>query len=373
MRVEKTHWLLLLIGLLGASLMLGCPTGDDDDDDTSVTDDDDDVTDDDDDDAEIKETEPQEGDNDFYHRNSIFVEFTDDVTAAEITLVDDGGTAVTGDNALNDNSTMLEFNPFGVSDTDHLEPNTSYTATITWDDHAPVDLHFQTSEVGTATNIADIIGFDYFLDLGSATFTEPPGVGSLLSQYIADVYVIVHVVAIDEGTGNIDVFGGIVDKEGNDYVQNLCDPTLAMTEEEPGTWDNPYMQIGPTDFHLAIEGYEATIADLKIGGSFTPDASAMVGGTFDGMMDTRVLDELIDPGADEGAACDLLSSLGIDCEDCPDGSGAFCLTVSAYGIYSEKVSVIGENPETGEVYDTMTEVSETQIDEWVAGGFCDAE
>jgi len=372
--MRETPWLLLLIGVVSLGLVVGCPSNDDDDDDSASTDDDD-VSDDDtgdDDDAAIKSTEPQEGDTDFYHRNNIYVEFTDDVTSAEIALADDGGGAVTGDNSLNDNSTMLTFNPFGDSDTDHLDPSTSYTATITWDGQS-AELHFSTSDVGTGVSdpATEIVGSDYFLDLGSATFTEPPGVGSLLSQYIADVYLIMHIDAIDEGAGTIDIYGGIVDKEGNDYVQDMCTPTLGMTEQEPGMWDNPYMQIGPTDFFIAIEGYEATIADLKIGGSFTPDASMMVGGTFDGAMDTRVLDELIDPGAEEGAACDLLSSLGITCEECPGGEGPFCLTVSAYGIISEKVNVSAIDPGDGTQYDSLTYVSEAMIKAWIANGDCD--
>ena len=373
---EKTPLLFLLIGLLGVGMVMsGCPGNDDDDDSANPSDDDDDDTVGDDDDdaaAGIEETVPQEGDTDFYHRNNIFVEFTDDVGTAEITVVDDGGTAITGDNALNDNSTELTFNPFGDSESDHLTPSTSYTATISWDGQS-AELHFQTSDVGTEASDVQttIVGNDYFLDLGSATFTEPPGVGSLLAQYIADVYVIMHVDAIDEGAGTIDIYGGIVDKEGNDYVQDLCTPTLGMTETEPGQWDNPYMQIGPTDFHIAIEGYDADIIDLRIGGSFTADGSTLVGGTFDGQMDTRVLDELIDPGADEGAACDLLGSLGIECEECPDGSGPFCLTVSAYGIISEKVDVLGYDPETAAEYDTLTYVSEAMIKDWIAGGFCD--
>jgi len=374
--MRETPWFLLLIAMVSLGLMMaGCPSGDDDDDDSAASDDDvsDDDVSDDDDDAAIKETTPQEGDSDFYHRNNIYVEFTDEVTSAEIALADSAGTAVTGDNTLAANATDLMFNPFGDSDTDHLEPSTSYTATISWDGQS-AELHFSTSDVGTEVSdpANEIVGSDYFLDLGSAEFTEPPGVSSLLSQYIADVYVIMHVDAIDDGQGTIDIYGGIVDKEGNDYVQDMCTPTLGMTEQQPGMWANPYMQIGPTDFFIAIEGYEATISDLKIGGSFTPDASMLVGGTFDGKMDTRVLDELIDPGADEGAACDLLSSLGITCEECPGGEGPFCLTVSAYDIVSEKVNVSAIDPEDGTVYDSLTYVSEAMIKNWVALGVCDA-
>jgi Bacterial Ig-like domain len=355
---------ILLIGLSCLSLVLFVACDADDDD---SADDDDDAA-----GIEIEETFPQDGASDFYYRYNVWVEFSDEVSNASITLTDAGGTEITGDSSMNDNNTELTFNPYGSAEGDHLDPSAAYTATISWDDHADVPLNFQTSAIGTPAGdpASDIVGQDYFLDLGTAEFTEPPGVGGILSQYIADVYVIFHIAAIDEGAGTIDVFGGIVDKDGSDYVQDLCTETLPMTAEEPGTWDNPYMQIGPTDFELAIEGYEATIDDLMIGGAFSSDGSMMVGGTFDGKMDTRVLDDLIDPDAEEGAACELLSSLGIECEECA-GGGAFCLTVSAHSIVSEKVSITGIDPGTGGVTEGLTLVTADDVAAWVASGDCD--
>lgn len=360
---KYTPW-ILLIGLSCLSLVLfvGCPADDDD----SAGDDDDAGG------VEIEETYPQDGASDFYYRYNIWVEFEDEVTNASIALTDAGGAGISGDSSMNENNTELTFNPYGDSEGEHLDASTAYTATISWDGGTDTALSFQTSAIGTPVGdpTSDIVGNEYFLDLGTAVFTEPPGVGGILSTYIKDVYVIFHILAIDEGAGTIDVFGGIVDKDGNDYVQDLCTETLPMTEEEPGTWDNPYMQIGPTDFHLTIDEYDATIDDLKIGGAFSSDASMMVGGTFDGKMDTRVLDELIDPEAEEGAACELLGSLSIDCEPCADG-GVFCLTVSAHSIISEKVSVTGTNPETGEAYTSLTDVSADDVAGWIAGGYCD--
>ena len=52
------------------------------------------------------------------------------------------------------------------------------------------------------------------------------------------------------------------------------------------------------------------------------------------------------------------------CEDCPDGSGPYCLTVSAYGIVSEVVSVLAYHPETAEEFTTLQEVSADDIAGW---------
>jgi len=212
------------------------------------------------------------------------------------------------------------------------------------------------------------VGETYFLDLGSATFTEPPGVGSLLSQYIADLYLLFHVVDLDQALGTADLFLARADKEGNDYLQVMCEPTTPLGED--ASWDNPYLSMGPTEIGIAIEDSLCSLTDVEIAGSFEPDGDAMVGGTFDAFMDTRCLDTLIDPGAEEGAACELLDSLGIPCQPCPDETGDFCLQVSAYGIHAEQVDATATDPETGEEYETLIAVTEEMVEGWVEAGVC---
>jgi len=365
---------LVLLSLLALAVAFGCDnTGDDDD---SSAGDDDDAA------VSIKSTYPQDGATDFYHRNNIVVEWEDTVSGASIVLKDAGGAEIAGDSAMNADGDTITFNPLGDSITENLVPSTPYTATIAWDGADSVDLGFTTSSVGTPAGDVQgsIVGEDYLLDLSTAIITEPPGVGSLLTQYAEEALIVFHVTEIDEGAGEFFVYGGIVEKQGTDYTQDMCEPTISLTDAEAALWDNPYFQIGPTDFFVSFQGYEVTIDDFKVSGSFAQDGSMFVGGTLDGQVDTRIADELIDPGAKEGAACELLASLGIVCEDCPSGEGPFCLTVSGYDIIGTpiEISVVNEDhpdictPDSQGLATTgLVQITESDLDKFVANGCCD--
>lgn len=252
-------------------------------------------------------------------------------------------------------------------DTNHLEPCVEYTATITWQQQESL-LHFGTwGECGDPPD-PSIVGESYFLDLGSATFTEPPGVGPLLSQYIADLYLLFHILDLDDPVGTADLFMATVDKDGNDYLQQMCLETTSLSDG--ATWDSPYLHTGPGDVDLTVEDVECPISDMEFGGSFEPDGKAMVGGTFDAEMDTRCLDPMIDPGGSEGIACELLASLGIECQECSSGVGTFCLLVSAYGLYAEQADAWAMDPETGEEHETLIEVTAEMLEAWTEAGVC---
>ena len=376
------RFLTILLG--SALLLLGCPDGDDDDDvaDDDAADDDtgdddtgdDDVADDDtgDDDtgpaAGIEATYPEDGSTDFYHRESIVVEFDDPISGGDLTLVEDSsGDGVTGTVSMDGDDVMV-FDPFGDSADDHLTPSTAYTATIQWDGSSGAELHFSTSDVGLP--IADpqtsVAGYDYLLDLSGATFTEPPGVGALLGGYLADIHQILHLADVDDGAGTVAGYGAAVTFADPDYSQDLCIETVDLD----GTWSNPYFQIGPADLHLPVEGASLTIYDTTLTASLSPDGTILAGGTFDGTMDTRGVDCVVDPSCAEGATCTLLSSIMIDCEPCPDGSGDFCLRLSAYGAPGGQVTVTGADPETGANYGTLTQVTAQMVSVWTAGGYC---
>jgi len=347
--------------------------GDDDNDDDDNGDDDDDNDDDDDtsQDAAIADITPMEGATDFYHRNDIRVEFTDVVTTASVHLEGPGAQVVTGTNTLSENDTVLTFDPHGASEADHLEPSTAYTATITWGASSSALLHFSTSAVGTpvANPQATLVGRDFRIDLGSLTFTEPPGVGGLLQGYVSDVNWVLHVDALDDGAHQGELFTGFVDQDGLDYVQDLCCETVALRD---GTsWDNPYIQAGPADLELSLQGANTVLLDTILAGSFTQDGMALEGFTLETEMDTRFMDELIDPEADEGAGCDLLASLGISCHACPGGAGDFCLDVAAHSGTAGREVIVGQDPETGLQYNHLVEVTPATASDWVAGGFCE--
>ncbi len=353
-------------------------TQDDDDatpgDDDDATQDDDDATQDDDDatqDPVITETVPADGATDVYHRTDILVEFSDPVTQAAVLLEGPGGATVTGTTTLSDNDTALTFDPHGISETDHLDPSTAYTADITWGASSSAQIQFVTSETGTAVADPqnDIVGRDYLVDTASMRFVQPSGVGALLQQYLADLHWVFHVQALNDGAQRGELITAWVEETGGDFEQNLCCPTTTLSDAT--VWVNPYVEAGPADVTASLTGYDVTLLDAVLAGSFRPDGSGIEGVTIETQLDTRELDPLIDPHAKEGATCALLVSLGITCQTCPDGSGDFCLLIEADQGTAEEVDVTSSDPETGQPYDHVVEISPAMAADWVNGGFCD--
>ena len=339
------------------------PVVDDDDlaDETDGDDDTNDVS------AAIVNTYPEDGDTSFYHRNDIIIDFDAAAPDATVVLVEDEGAMIPGINTLSNADRTLTFDPYGDDPTEHLEPGTSYTAWSTWQGQS-ADLHFSIWEEGGGSLCWGVEGQNYFVDLGSATFTEPPGIGSLLAQYIADVYLIIRVLEVDESEEALDLIAATCDKDGNDYVQDPCVPTYSLGEDTE--LDCPYFEARFEEYVFQIEDTRCAVWDMTFGGSFSADTRSIAGGILAGEMDARCLDALIDPHGGEGAACELLASLGIDCQACSDGSGPTCLAVDAHGIYSESVDVITFDPEMGEEMEGLLEITEPTVADWEAVGYC---
>ncbi len=297
---------------------MGDVIGESGDDDVVADDDDDDDAGDDDDGAEIVASNPVDGATDVHYRTRIEVTFSEPVEGAFIELEDDGG-LVAGVSELDETGTTVTFDPHGDDPQEHLQPLTGYTATVRWSGHDPVELAFTTSEVGTVVSAGDVEGYGYAADLLSGEFVEPPGVGPLLSQYMGDLFPVLWVLDVDDAGHTIEI--GLGDGEETDI----------------GTWHNPHMRLGPSDLTFHIEGLEASVSDVYLDGDFLPDGSALVEGGMDGLFDTRFLDILIDPGGSEGAACELMASLGIACVECPSDGDLACLRVVAAGFRAERI------------------------------------
>jgi len=209
---------------------------------------------------------------------------------------------------------------------------------------------------------------DFHLDLASATFTEPPGIGSLLAIYLADVYLVAHVSSLVQGNNSADIFMAVTDLSGGVFVQDLCDETISLSEG--AFWNDPNLHVEFAEFPIAVDAYTCSIYDVEIGWTFAANGNALFDGVFEGEFDTRCLDPLIDPGAGEGAACDLLASLGIGCIPCSNSGEPFCLVMAAEAMEGARVDVVGHDPETGDEYDTLVPVTSQMVQDWTTAGFC---
>jgi len=334
---------------------------------------DDDATQDDDDSAEamaeILSTYPEDGATDAYYRTDIEICFDRAVGTVTITLVEDAGTAIGGDLTVDQDDMRSTFKPFGDDEAGHLNPLTSHTATITWDDHEPVELHFQTSDLGTP--VLDnqlLVDGDYGLDLKTGTFTDASFMGTMFESYYPETLMGIHVEAIT-GT-EIQVYGGAVTAGDGNHIQNLCHPTISFTSEDgepgPGLFVDPYLHIGPQDVSTNPWGYENVLSDVEIGGSFAVEGDTLAEGTFEGLYDLWSYEFELGWICN----CEIVNSLGIDCVECPDGSGPCCVVFSGRNFPAGRVEVTGTHPETGEQTIGLTEVTTEMVAAWETGGFC---
>lgn len=214
----------------------------------------------------------------------------------------------------------------------------------------------------------EIVGNDYHVDLTSATFTEPPGVGGIIGQYLGEVHLAFHVTALDGDSGDAEVFSTLVEPDGDAYVQDLCMATHDLSDD--AVWAPPFIEMTFNEWIIAVEGNECTVDGMLTSFAFPAGGVELAAGTLEGELNTLCLDEMIDPGADPGAACDLLASLGIECIDCADGSGPFCLFIAAEDIGGDIAEVTGADPETGEATAGLQTIPEAMVTDWVAGGYC---
>jgi hypothetical protein len=371
---------LLVLFLILSLGSIGCmDIDDDDDDDEACCDDDDDVCCDDDDTweedwAEIESTYPPEGATDFFYQYSLVVLFDDPVAELDGVLVDEGGQAIPCDVSLADDGKQAILDPFAGSVSEHLSPATGYIATLTWDGAEPFDLHFSTSEAGApvADPATDVVGNDYLRDIRTARVASPEHFFAFIDNFDTDVFGAFH-VSSDDGAA-LSGFGATVRDVGGSFEQDLCVPTVDLT----AAWTDPVIHVGPMD--LEFPAFSGVVADGQVtdvpffdfdaSGAFLPDGSALAGGTVAGTFDTRAYRAFVDPAGDEDVVCDMMDALGIGCDECPGGSGPFCVTFSLYDLAGPRIDVVSTHPETGLELAGLTAVSREEVEAWQGLGFC---
>jgi len=231
-----------------------------------------------------------------------------------------------------------------------LSPSTAYTATISWNSpNSPFVAEFETGVYGTPVDDeTSLIGRTYLVDLASADFVEPPGVGPILQEQLDREELLFSVTAESDFAANeLHILGGYNDWEG-EVTQDLCAETFSFTaglddvvgtaDDMPATWNNPEIALVLTELTMNLRGYETVVQDLRITGTYHPSLSSSQGGTFSGRIDTRPFaPALVGPEGGEGTMCDGLQGMSIKCVECGgDNPGVFCLNVAAENVRSRE-------------------------------------
>ena len=321
-------------------------TGDDDD----ATGDDDDVTGDDDDDDDafcpgILATWPEPAEDDYYG-DTVSITWDGVPQSGGVAVATAAGVALSGSMSDDDNGRTLIFTADQLFDSD-----TDFTVTISWACADDVPYQFSTGPYGSSvSNESDLIDRPFHMDLASATFIEPPGVGPLLQGFLVDSYFLFNATAdSDLPNGEMHVLGAVGVLDGGDIEQDFGAETMPFThgpdeivgtaDDVPASWQNPTMDLSGGELAMDIDGVATVIEDFAMSATFHPQLTSYVGGTFAGTIDTRSLIGLLD-STDPNAMCDLLvKTVGVGCTDCGNGE-VFCLDLAAEDMSGQWLSNI---------------------------------
>lgn len=380
----------VLLGCFGSGSSEPILTGDDDD--ASEAGDDDSATDDDDDSAPaaagIASLYPLDGAVDVYPRNPVLVEFDGVVEDVEITLVEaDSGDEVKGALSALDvltpaggpRFTVATFDPHGDDPDVHLARATAFTATVQWAEgsHAWA---FDTGDLGAAVEgvEAAVLGGDYEWDMSTARFVHPywQDALALVGAFSGTYDPALQFTVLDPDTSTAQAFGGRTELDGDLLVQDLCTAAGPPLADRTGTWSNPFFRVGMFDgsygWLLGIAQGEVFIHGGNLEGCFHDGGESITGGIFRGYVDIAVICPALLPTCEDhwDLVCAGLADFGLECSFCPDDGAPYCLELIAFDIQGRRVDVTGTDPETGESYATLIDVTEEAVSQWYWGDVC---
>ena len=268
---------------------------------------------------ESLETNPtlELGSSSWFYLDPIRLTFSEQNVNLSVSATNSAGEDVPVSFEWNDSRELAEVLP----DTGSWQGDESYTLRIVYCQHS-AELSFSTSEFGLPFegSSEDLVGRTYNIDLASATYTDPPGIGTLLGQNI-DQPLLFGIDTAEDGKLDFIAALGIVDDFSN-------------VEQTTGLWYFPDADFSNAPFFdaysefLSIEYGTITIPiyDFKISGTFSADGNQIGNAHFEGLGDTREIGPALAPTMDEYSICELLTASGANCEICPgdDSTEPFC-------------------------------------------------
>jgi hypothetical protein len=167
--------------------------------------------------------------------------------------------------------------------------------------------------------LVDVTGRVYALDLATASWVAPVGVGPLIGGSLAGNQLLVSPTAF--GAAEVDLLAALA--EGNQQ-----DPCSASASLAGAVWSDPSFTATAAALALAFAGVPVDVADVELAGSFLPDGGRIGGGELSGSLDTRTLGVVFGLGDAEDAVCVLLATFGVSCTACADAA-LYCVDVAA--------------------------------------------
>lgn len=283
--------------------------------------------------AVVVDIEPISGDNDWFYRDPMQIRFNETVEGRiAYTALDGTGASVPLSVTYDDSGLVADIIPASGA----WSASTSYNIAVDLCDSTD-EYSFLTSEYGAKLTISplELEGRAFYVDMGDATYTEPPSVGAVIGLFLSDPLII---GVVDADAYEITVIGaqGIKDEVTGDVTQ----------DKDYSTWDFGTADFTTSPFFSALSGEtsfgygntDIPVYNFSFEGTFNPTGTKIGGTHFRGLGDTRNMGPLLNLGNAPDATCTLLGNYGITCEACPDGN-SYCLQLA--GFFEDAVLVDG--------------------------------
>lgn len=257
-----------------------------------------------------------------------------------------------------------------------LAMDTGYTATVFPGACDPLSWSFETGDAGVEVDESQIHEADYFLDHETGWTTDINGSYGSWGGFDKFVEMALHARQVDSESSQLELFSAVVDHDDGVVEQEMCIATSRWTDgalDTPAHWHNPdFSALGfGYDFFFDYEdGAIGRVHEADVAGTFRTDDERITGIVLDDWVDMSFLTRAHVHGTDdEDDPCGLVESLSQTCVECPDGQLG-CVRQRTELLEALRVDVLSIHPETGEELTTLLEVSQEQVDEWTAAGFC---
>ncbi len=262
-----------------------------------------------------------------------------DVAPSRVDItVRSGGEILQGTSEIDESGRRVVFTPL-----EGLPRSSAVEVELAWESpESPASWAFDTGAWGDPLDDpTDLVGAVQRLDLGTAA--RHRGLAAMFAAMHGEKGLLLGIAedsALEIGALQLDVV--TADEDG---FQEPCVPVSRVTDPEaPGLWLDPTASLRGVDvpMPLAGSGDHYTLQDADLDWTVHPDGDSIAGATLTGVLDAREIDPLLtnEDDDEEGVLCDLVrKTVGVECFDCPDGSGPFCMDLELSGMTGARVDI----------------------------------
>jgi hypothetical protein len=208
------------------------------------------------------------------------------------------------------------------------------------------------------TDSSVLIGRPFLVNLIDATWVQPAGIGSMVGGQLEGLGLVMMAMEesdLDNGAMHAMVLStelvpaeeGAEDAEPG-MTQDLCiptpivtagqDQTLGTDDDIAGTWDDPSIDIGPTNLTIFAQGQSVNALDVQMSGVFSEDGTRLTNGRVEGKIDLRSI--AAGMGTTGDGACQTVRAVGIVCEECGElNPGVYCISAIIEDVTSKALEV----------------------------------